>query len=111
MMLWIIIAVVLALLLFVMLHMEHSLRKVKLIVVIVFFLLVFFSIIGFFASKNNDFDSPRGIFNSVYSYFGWLGEKGIEIFYVGKDSVITVGNIIKSNQTFEKKTDIPDGRK
>jgi len=90
------------------LHMEHQLKKVKVIVLLLVLILIYFSIVSLGKSRDLELDSPAGVVNAVYTYFGWLGETGSRLFDVGKDSVIAIGNAIKGNQT-EKNSF--DGRK
>jgi hypothetical protein len=54
--------------------------------------------------------SPKGIVTSIYAYFGWLGDKGIQLVSVGQGTITTVGHIIRDNQSISS-TNIKDGRK
>jgi cell division protein FtsW (lipid II flippase) len=109
MILWIIIGVVVAILISSFFHAEHLFNRVKIFIFVLIALIVLYSIFGFFFSGKADLSSPGAIASSVYSYFGWIGDKSIQIFNVGKDSVGLVGNIIKSNDSIRQ--DVKDGRK
>ncbi len=109
-MIWWIIFAVFALFIVIMLKAEHAGRKVKLVFILVVLLLIYASVVGWFGSDKVDLDSPKGVVNSVYLYFGWIGKNVANIADIGKDSVIAVGNVIKGNQTNDSKK-INDGRK
>ena len=79
--------------------MEHHARKVKVIVIVLIGLFLYFSIVGLFSSERVDLTSPRGIVNAVYVYFGWIGNTIANLWDVGSDTVKTVGNAIKLNNT------------
>jgi hypothetical protein len=84
------------------------LRKVKLTVILLVLVLIYFSVVTVFNSDKVDLNSPGGVINAVYIYFGWVGETGAKLFGIGKDTFNAVGNVIKGNQTEDKKAD--DGR-
>ena len=67
------------------LKMEHHTRKVKIIVLIVIGALIYFSMIGIFSSEKVDLTSPRGVINSVYIYFGWIGQTATTLWDIGAD--------------------------
>lgn len=85
------------------LKMEHHTRKVKIVILIVLGALIYFSMLGIFSSERVDLTSPRGIINSVYIYFGWIGQTSSALFDIGADTVNLVGNAIKINNTGEEK--------
>lgn len=110
MIIWIIIGIVVAMIIAGLFHAEHFINRMKVFFFVLVALLVLFSIIGFFTSKNADLTSPRGVMGSIYAYFGWIGDKGTQIFSISKGTVSTIGNIILSNET-SVKSNIKDGRK
>ncbi|VVB79738.1 Uncharacterised protein [uncultured archaeon] len=110
MILWIIIGIVVSILITSLFHAEHLLNRIKVFLFVLVALIVLFSIIGFFTSNSSNLNSPKGIISSVYGYFGWLGEKGLQLVTVGQGTINTVGNIIKDNQTTVQ-SKISDGRK
>ncbi|MDP2947034.1 MAG: hypothetical protein Q8N88_02880 [Nanoarchaeota archaeon] len=81
---------------------EHGARKMKIIILVILGLLVYLSIVTVFSSKNVDVNSPRGIVSSVYFYFGWIGNTLSNLWDIGADTVHTVGNAIKVNNTEQK---------
>ena len=99
---WIAIAI-LVLVGFYLLKLDHHARKIKIIAIILIAILIYFSITGIFSSDNIDIKSPRGIANAVYVYFGWLGHTVSNLWDIGADTVRTVGNAIKINQTDEER--------
>lgn len=101
--------VVFAIFLVFVIKSEHHLRKVKLAVILLVLLLIYFSIAIWSNSEAVDFSTPGGIMNAVYVYFGWVGETSAKLFGIGKDTVVAVGNVIKVNQTEDKKK-VDDGR-
>lgn len=110
MIIWIIIGVVVAVLISGLFHAEHMMNKLKIFFFVLIALLVLFSIIGFFTSKNADLTSPKGVIGSIYGYFGWIADKGTQIFSISKGTINTIGNIILSNVTMDN-SNIKDGRK
>lgn len=91
---WVIIAIFVVLGLF-FAKMEHHTQKIKIIIIIVVGFVLYFSIMGIFSSGEVSLDSPRGIVNAVYVYFGWMGETSAQLWDIGKDTVHLVGNAIK----------------
>ena len=83
--------------------MEHHGRKVKIVIVILIGALLYFSIIGVFSSEKVDLTSPRGVVNSVYIYFGWMGNTISQLWDIGTDTVSMVGNAIKIRNSTEEK--------
>jgi len=95
---WIAIIVLVFLGLF-FIKMEHHAKKVKIIVVVLICALIYFSIVNIFSSEKVDLTSPKGIINGVYVYFGWIGTTIGNLWEIGGDTVHTVGNAIKLNNT------------
>lgn len=83
----------------VILNLEHHTRKIKIIVIVLLSLMIYFSIIGVLNSDKVSLNSPRGIVNAVYYYFGWLGQTVGNLWQIGGDTVTAVGNVVKFNQT------------
>jgi hypothetical protein len=99
---WIIIAIFVVLGLF-FAKMEHHTQKIKIIIIIIVGFILYFSVIGIFSSEQVSLDSPRGIVNAVYVYFGWMGETSAKLWDIGKETTTLVGNAIKVDDTEEKK--------
>lgn len=95
---WIIIGV-LILIAFALLKIEHHGRRIKVVAIIIIAALLYFSLAGLFNSGEVDINSPKGIMNAVWVYFGWLGKTATAVWEVGTDSVRTVGNAIRFNET------------
>jgi hypothetical protein len=110
MLIWIVLGVVVAMVVAGLFHAEHFINRMKVFIFVLIALLILFSVMGFFTSKETDLKTPQGIIGSVYNYFGWLGDTGMELFTVGKGTINTVGNIIKSNETGTN-SNIKDGRR
>jgi hypothetical protein len=102
-----IVLVVFVFLLFAYMKIEHHGRKVKIIVGIVIGFLIYFSIMGVFSSDTIELNSPRGVVNAVYVYFGWLGHTASGLWNVGVETVNMVGDVIKINNSGERE----DGRR
>lgn len=79
------------------------------ILLIVLGLLLVLSLVQVFQSPEHDLQSPKGIVQAVYSYAGWVGSTSANLWAIGKDTVRTVGNAIKLNNSDEDKTF--DGRR
>jgi len=78
---------------------EHHGQKIKIAVIIIVGAILYFSIIGHFNTQELDITSPRGIANSVYLYFGWIGNTASSLWDIGVDTTHMVGNAIKLNNT------------
>ncbi len=78
---------------------EHHARKVKIAVVLVILMMIYFSVVAVLSSGNVNLSSPGGIVSGVYYYFGWLGSSIAQVWDIGKDSAIAVGNVIKMNNS------------
>lgn len=104
---WIIL-IVFALFLILVIKSEHHLRKLKLTIILLALVLIYVSVITWFNSDQIDLSSPSGVVNAVYVYFGWVGQTTANLFGIGKDTVVAVGNVVKVNQTNKK--DFADGR-
>ncbi len=79
--------------------LEHNGRKIKALILVIICALIYFSINGILSSNNVDLTSPKGIIQGVYFYFGWAGQTISNLWNVGTDTVITVGNAIKINSS------------
>lgn len=109
-MIWWIIFGVFAVFILLLIKAEHSGRKIKLAFILIILLIIYFSVVGWFASDNVDLSSPKGVVNSFYLYFGWVGGKAVDIFQIGKSTGQAIFEVIKGdNSTSQKK--ISDGRK
>ena len=84
---------------------EHILKRWKIIVLVIVLVFLFFSVRAIAQNNQIDLKSPSSIINTAYVYFGWLGEKGIQIFDVGKTTFNAVGNVIKGNTTISETFD------
>lgn len=109
MILWITIAaLVLIFLVTSFIKLEHDFKAIKAIVIVLLLILIAGSVYGWINSEKTDLKSPKGIIGSIYSYFVWLGNAGVEVFDVTKSGINTVGNVISANNT---KAGSGDGRK
>ncbi|MBT3397551.1 hypothetical protein HOA55_03840 [archaeon] len=102
-----IVLVVCVFLLFAYMKIEHHGRKVKIVVGIVIGFLIYFSIVGVFSSDQIELNSPKGIVNAVYVYFGWLGQTASGLWDVGVETVNMVGDVIKIDNSSKRE----DGRR
>jgi len=84
------------------LKVEHQSRKVKAVVIVIIAALLYFSMMGIFSSEKVNMNSPRGIVNGVYVYFGWIGQTIGNLWDIGVDTVRTVGNAVKVNDNSEE---------
>lgn len=94
---WILIIIGMVLLI-VFLKISHSANIVKVLVIMAFLLLIGFSMFKMFETQKTDLSSPREIANTVYMYFGWLGNTATKLWDVGKDTIVSVGNVIKIDE-------------
>ena len=85
----------------IVLQLEHHTRKFKAVIFAILGLVLYFSLVGMMSSNEVSIDSPSGIINAVYTYFGWIGETGTKLWDIGKDTTSLVGNAIKLNVTDE----------
>ena len=83
--------------------MEHHATKIKIVVLIIIGIIVYFSMMSIFSSEEVDLTSPRGIVNSVYIYFGWMGQTASHLWNIGTDTTTLVGNAIKINNSNKEK--------
>lgn len=109
-MIWMIVIGVLVLIFIItmFIKLEHDFKMIKAIILVVLLVLIAGSVYGWVTSNKMDLNSPKGIIGSIYSYFVWLGDTGVQIFDVTKSGIKTAGNAIRSNNT---KIDYGDGRK
>jgi len=84
------------------LQFEHHTRKYKAVAIVIIGFLIYFSVVGLFSSDKVELDSPRGVVNAVYFYFGWIGETSVKLWDIGTDTVNMVGNAIKVNNSEDK---------
>ena len=81
---------------------EHHSRKVKIVILVLVGALIYFSMVGIFTSEQVSLNSPRGVVNAVYVYFGWIGQTAGSLWDIGSDTVSLVGNAIKIDNTEEE---------
>ncbi|MEA3248461.1 MAG: hypothetical protein U9Q73_02025 [Nanoarchaeota archaeon] len=99
---WIILGIF-AIIIFVLLKMDHHIRIVKLVIIAIIGILIYFSMMGIFSSEQVDLTSPRGIVQATYLYFGWIGETTGKLWDIGTDTASLVGNAIRVNNSSEDK--------
>ena len=99
---WIAVAVLIVIGL-VLLKLEHHGKKIKIFIILIAGFIIYFSIIGHFNSGQVDINSPRGIINGIYLYFGWIGQTASNLWDIGVDTTRLVGNAIKINNTRQDK--------
>jgi hypothetical protein len=95
---WVIVAIFVVLGLF-FAKMEHHTQKIKIIIIIIVGFVLYFSVMGIFSSEQVSLDSPKGIVNAVYVYFGWMGETSAKLWDIGTDTAVLVGDAIKMDDT------------
>jgi hypothetical protein len=95
---WIVIAV-LIIIVFIFLKFDHHARKIKILVLILLVFFLYLSISNVFSSEKVSLNSPKGIINAVYYYFGWLGNTVVNLWDAGVGTVKTVGSAVKINNT------------
>ena len=86
----------------VLLQIGPRARKYKIIVILIVGAILYFSIMGTFSSEEVDLVSPKGMVNTVYLYFGWIGYAATSLYDIGIDSVTMVGNAIKIDSSPEE---------
>lgn len=91
MMLWVIVGVVVALLAFFYMKLEHQARLMKVAFLSIVVILLIFSMVVMFNSGKVDLSSPGGVISGVYLYIGWLGEFASNLWSIGAD---TTGRVI-----------------
>ncbi len=82
-------------------RLEHGMSKIKILIIIIVGFIFYFTIVNHFTSDQVDLTSPRGIVNGVYLYVGWVGSTASNLWNVGTDTVHSVGNAVKINNTEE----------
>jgi len=95
---WIVILVLVAIGLIYM-KLEHHGKLLKVGVLVFLLLLILFSMSSIFKSRGTDSSSPKEVANTIYLYFGWLGNTMGQLWDIGKDTVTTVGNVVKINDS------------
>jgi len=97
---WIILAAIVVIFLVTsFIKLEHDFKAIKAVVIIAILLIIGGSIFGWYKTNETDFSTPAGAIHSVYIYFAWVGQAGLNLFDFSKGAVSTVGNVIKTNQT------------
>ena len=96
---WWIILIVIALVIIAFLKFEHYKKAIHIFILMIILVIVFFSMNAMMKSGEMDFTSPGATINSFAVYFTWLGETGLQLFGIGRDTVRTVGNVIMTNET------------
>lgn len=81
----------------IVLRLEHTKRIVKWTLLIFLGLAIYFSIMTLISSGDVDLNSPRGIAQAAYLYFGWIGKTLVKLLDVGKETVNLVGDAISFN--------------
>ena len=98
---WIILCVLAAIGLLLIFNTKHHVRRIKAIIGILIVILFVVSIVGWYKTGEPDFSTPMNSINSVYLYFAWAGQAGLGLIDVSKGAVVTVGNVIRGNQTLK----------
>ena len=93
MIIWIVIGLILAVIAFFYMKMEHQFRLVKVTVLSAVVLLLVISMIVVLRSGEMDLSSPSGVVGAVYLYIGWLGEFSFDLWDIGQD---VTGRIVKA---------------
>jgi len=97
---WWIIVIVVVLIILAFLKYEHIRKTWHVLLLILLLLLIVVSMTTMIRTGQMDFSSPQSTINSMAIYFSWLGHTSIQIFNVGKESFVTVGNVIRGvNET------------
>ena len=78
---------------------EPSAKLVNIFIIFLVGFAIYLSITGLFMSHKVDLNSPGGVVNAVYFYFGWLGHTTSTLWNIGTDTVSMVGNAIKVNNS------------
>jgi hypothetical protein len=90
--------------------LEHDFKAIKAIILVLLIIVIAGSVYGWIKSDNSDTSSTGGIVGSVYSYFIWLGDAGMQVWDVTRSGISTVGNVIMSNNT-KSSSSKNDGRR
>ncbi len=93
----IIVGIVFVALLF--LKAEPSTKWVKISIIVLLGFVIYLAVSGLFMSNEINLNSPRGILNSVYFYFLWIGHTSTTLWNIGVDTAGMVGNAIKVNDS------------
>lgn len=81
------------------LKVENYLQNAKLFVLIIIIALIYFSMMGVFSSDKIDLNSPRGVANAIYVYYGWIGQTVGNIWGIGSNTANLIGNAIRINNS------------
>ena len=96
---WWIIAIVLIVIVMAFLKFEHFKKNWHVTILIVVLILAYLSITAMIQTGKMDFTSPGAAINSFAVYFGWLGETTFNLIGIGKNTIKTVGNVVRINNT------------
>jgi multidrug transporter EmrE-like cation transporter len=96
---WWIIAIVFIIIIMVFLKFEHFKKNWYTAILIVILIIAYLSITAMLETGKMDFTSTGAAVNSFAVYFGWLGETTINLMGIGKDTIKTVGNVVRINNT------------
>lgn len=100
---WILVILVVFLILFIFLKVEHAGKRVKFIFLILFIAFLYFSVTSVLHSTQVKLNSVEGVTKVTTMYFSWLTNAATNVWHAAGDSVKTVGNAIKMNSTSTRK--------
>ncbi len=96
---WIVILLLLAIGLIYM-KLEHHGRVIKVIVLVFLLFMILFSMSSILKMRGTtDYSDPKEIVQTVYYYFGWLGNTLSQLWSIGQETAVTVGNVVKVNES------------
>lgn len=78
------------------LKIDHNTSRIKIVLTVVLITFLYFSVVYVFSSNDVNLNSPSGIADGVYVYFGWVGQSAGNLWDVGVDTTRLVGNAIKN---------------
>ncbi len=99
MILYIIIFLLVTIVIFSFLRIDHISRKIKitfLIIIIALLILSFFTIVS---TNKSNLKSPSGIIKATTSYFSWMGKTIANLWDVGAEMKDKVIEAVKHNET------------
>ncbi len=85
--------ILLSLLLF---RLEHSGKRIKLIIIIILGLIIFFSFMKFYNSSEMDLKTPIGIVKTGIGYGKWVGHSVVNLWEAKDDIVKIVGDAVSN---------------